>query len=137
MLNNWLEIILDFDFEIVHRPGILHVLPDAISRLYDKEDRPQQNNEVRVWSSNSDSISLKDTLPTEVVREDLREILLQRAHAQGHFGAEAAYKALFYNGHHWPTMRKDCNLIVRTCIPCQRFNIGKHGYHPLTSILVM
>jgi hypothetical protein len=35
MINNWVETLLSFDFDIVHRPGLLNILPDAISRFYD------------------------------------------------------------------------------------------------------
>ena len=49
MLNNWLETLLSFDFEPIHRPGILNVLPDAISRFYDHDPQPQCENPV-VWS---------------------------------------------------------------------------------------
>lgn len=34
VLLNWLDVILDYDFAVVHRPGILMGLPDALSRLY-------------------------------------------------------------------------------------------------------
>ena len=34
-LQQWLDIVLDYQFIIKHRPGILHVLPDALSRLYE------------------------------------------------------------------------------------------------------
>ena len=34
-LQQWLDIILDYQFVIKHRPGILHVLPDSLSRLYE------------------------------------------------------------------------------------------------------
>ena len=33
-LQQWLDVILDYHFEIKHRPGILHVLPDQLSRMY-------------------------------------------------------------------------------------------------------
>ena len=33
-LQQWLDVILDYNFEIEHRDGILHVLPDRLSRLY-------------------------------------------------------------------------------------------------------
>ena len=35
MLQQWLDVILDYDFTIKHRPGVLHVLPDALSRMYE------------------------------------------------------------------------------------------------------
>ena len=34
-LQQWLDVILDYHFTIKHRPGILHVLPDALSRMYE------------------------------------------------------------------------------------------------------
>jgi hypothetical protein len=33
-LQQWLDIILDYSFTIQHRDGLLHVLPDRLSRLY-------------------------------------------------------------------------------------------------------
>ena len=33
-LQQWLDVILDYNFMIRHRDGILHVLPDALSRMY-------------------------------------------------------------------------------------------------------
>jgi transposase InsO family protein len=34
MLAGWLDVLLKHDFTIVHRPGILNVLPDHLSRLF-------------------------------------------------------------------------------------------------------
>ena len=33
-LMQWLDVILDYSFEIRHRPGVLNVLADALSRMY-------------------------------------------------------------------------------------------------------
>ena len=33
-LQQWLDTLLDYNFKILHRPGILHVLPDRLSRMY-------------------------------------------------------------------------------------------------------
>ena len=33
-LQQWFDRINDYKFEIRHRPGILNVLPDALSRMY-------------------------------------------------------------------------------------------------------
>ena len=49
MLNSWLETLLSYDFEPIHRPGILNVLPDSISRFYDADPQPQVDNPV-IWS---------------------------------------------------------------------------------------
>jgi hypothetical protein len=34
LLAGWLEILLDYDFSVVHRPGVRNVLPDHLSRLF-------------------------------------------------------------------------------------------------------
>lgn len=39
-LQQWLDVILDHAFTIEHRPGILNVLPDALSRLYSEAYSP-------------------------------------------------------------------------------------------------
>ena len=49
MLNSWLETLLSFDFEPIHRPGLLNILPDAISRFYDSDPQPEVLNPV-IWS---------------------------------------------------------------------------------------
>lgn len=96
MLNNWLETLLDFDFQIIHRPGVHHTLPDAISRFYDADAPPHDPNEtIKIWASTP--IELMDTECLPPVPEDQRALLLERAHAKGHFGAQAMFKALFYN----------------------------------------
>ena len=46
MINTWLETLLSFDFTIVHRPGILNVLPDRISRFYDADDEETKDAEM-------------------------------------------------------------------------------------------
>lgn len=34
MMIGWIETLLDFDFDVIHIPGILNKLPDLLSRLY-------------------------------------------------------------------------------------------------------
>lgn len=34
LLNTWLTTLLDYQFECVHLPGVLNILPDCLSRLY-------------------------------------------------------------------------------------------------------
>ena len=43
-LQQWLDVIQDYNFIVVHRPGILHVLPDVLSRLYNIVNR-----DVTAW----------------------------------------------------------------------------------------
>ncbi len=34
-LQQWTDILLNYNFTIKHRPGVLHVIPDALSRMYE------------------------------------------------------------------------------------------------------
>lgn len=38
-IANWLETLLDYDFAVIHCPGVKHILPDATSRFYDEDNR--------------------------------------------------------------------------------------------------
>ena len=33
-LQQWVDVLLDYDLSIQYRPGVLHVVPDALSRMY-------------------------------------------------------------------------------------------------------
>jgi len=72
---------------------------------------------------------------TSVSDPKLQATLIERAHLKGHFGSEAMVKGLIMNGHYWPSMRSEAKTKVRSCLDCQRFNLGKHGYHPISTIL--
>ena len=65
-----------------------------------------------------------------------RKDLLLKAHAFGHFGAEAITRSLHSDGIHWNSMHKDAVELVRQCTECQMNNIVRHGYHPLCPIHV-
>jgi transposase InsO family protein len=117
MLERWIEILLSYNFTILHIKGIRNLLPDKISRFYEVP-------KMKVSAFKIDSVD-----------SDHKRILLERAHLSGHFGSEAMFKALISNGHYWTDLRKDCIKEVNKCIPCQKFNIGKHGFHPLSSIM--
>ena len=134
MLENWMEILTDFQFEIIHRPGILNVLPDAISRFYD--DDPIENTDFQPMFSKIDIVL--PNLPEElrvIVGKEEQETLLDLSHAQGHFGAKAMVKLIHkqYQAT-WPNLLHDCQTVVNRCLSCQRYNIGRHGYHPLSPL---
>ena len=69
-----------------------------------------------------------------VPKEELRQQLVQQAHAIGHFGVEHNFRRIWEQGYWWPTLRQELTAEVKACIPCQRFNVIQAGYHPLMSI---
>ncbi|RKP15638.1 hypothetical protein ROZALSC1DRAFT_26236, partial [Rozella allomycis CSF55] len=87
------------------------------------------------------NIPIKEIKIVETLQEDSlqnptleqREHLIKQAHEIGHFGEKSMVKQIRSKGFNWPSIRSDCEKIVQSCIDCQRFNIGKIGFHPLNS----
>ena len=46
MLTQWAGHLLSYDFEILHLPGLLNVLPDALSRLFDSPEPSAPKDQV-------------------------------------------------------------------------------------------
>jgi hypothetical protein len=147
MLSKWFDTLLDYNFDVVHLPGIDNVLPDALSRLFPTgkdlgEGNTDDTDQIRVdYAANKDQTSLlkltravqKMQLENEYLApptEEERRTTLEKAHLFGHFGAEAIVKAVHNNGMHWTNIKKEALALVQKCIPCQRFNIVKTGYNP-------
>jgi hypothetical protein len=97
-MQQWFEELLELDYEVIHLPGIRNILPNAISRLYDKDgDEPViQNMNIEHESSQETETDMAE-----------RKLLLNRAHLMGHFGHDCITKALIQQGHFWMTMKED------------------------------
>ena len=128
-IANWLETLLDFDFDVVHCPGIQHVLPDRISRFYDHDNPSILDQEAVLCQTYQEESGLENVLDDEQ-----RQLLIKRAHLMGHFGAAAMTKAIHNDGYSWSGIKDQCQEVVSKCLPCQRYNIGRHGYHPLKNL---
>jgi transposase InsO family protein len=151
-LQNWLGEILEYDFEIIHLPGLSNHLPDALSRLCEEDksqDKPLvlaivENGELTVLPSAVNSQiepgvynETLDSLETEADL-DVRRDLMTRAHAGLHEGAAGMARAIRTNFKvTWPGLEKDCQEYVQRCIACQRYNVGRHGYQPPKSIVAI
>ena len=140
MMISWMDIILQYDFKIVHLPGISNVLPDTLSRLW--ENNHELSNELvgdkSVMYNRKATI---ETLPSInsgeyfTPLENEREDILKHEHSKGHFGSDAILNALKRKGIYWLTLRKDADELIKACIPCQRHNISTKGYNPLRPVL--
>jgi transposase InsO family protein len=135
MLTAWQETILDYTFKVVYRPGVLNVLPDALSRQFPQE----------LWTSR-----IPGTAPSKIygyvhliqdadtqrvtVTISKRQAVIEDAHALGHIGANAMVKHIHSLQKTWPHLAKDCLEYVQRCQECQRVNIARKGYHPLSAI---
>jgi transposase InsO family protein len=143
MMLNWIDVLLDYDFEVVHCPGITHVLPDALSRIYTEFRRERGGERAQSTIRALVKISELPSFPEKQLSKYINEVFLKvtvpaperqaklhAAHSKGHFGADSLFQELWDSGVYWPFMKRDCQSLVATCLVCLRFNIGKRGYHP-------
>jgi transposase InsO family protein len=163
MLINWIETILDFDMTICHVPGIENRLPDILSRLYppldehklvedraivkQKRNNLDYKNRVMMRKKKYNKDRVLNVLATQLVNtkkeisdymtppDSERNGLLHEAHSFGHFGSHAIVNELHSQGLHWSNIYEEAKNIVKSCKECQRHNINKKGYHPLTNVL--
>jgi transposase InsO family protein len=63
-----------------------------------------------------------------------REDIILRHHMRGHFGTKATIDSIHEAGLDWPNLAAEVKEACAKCLPCQRHNIGKRGYHPLQPI---
>jgi transposase InsO family protein len=156
-LQQWLDTILDYQFTIVHRDGILNILPDAISRMFHTaySSSPmwgvggslptfplEVNASSLVGERDADHSASSSTpavdLAVELERrgktcppsEVERLDFIKKVHSFGHFGREAIFRRLFNDGFWWPNMRKEIQEELNNCDACTRFVVVKSGFHP-------
>lgn len=67
--------------------------------------------------------------------ENERDALLKESHALGHFGSQAIVRDLHSQGLHWINMYEEAKNTVSSCVDCQKHNVTRKGYHPLSKIV--
>ena len=72
--------------------------------------------------------------PRDIVPESERNDFLTEAHEMGHIGTNAMVNHIHALQKTWPNLAKDCLEYVKRCSECQRVNIERKGYHPMTAI---
>ena len=160
MLLNWSYILSEYEFDVVHRPGVSLILPDALSRMYSDMKREQSEFEPTVVAKSNriptkrKRIGVVNTVRVEdahmemgmktFIKEHLnkkdpgtdrkRREILREFHNQAHESSEGLYRRVWNSGYWWNGMRKMVNEFSSTCEECLIFNVGRAGFHPLTSI---
>ena len=154
-LRNWLGEIMEYDFDIIHLPGLENHLPDALSRLYESDDNVVEDrnemvmaiivdNELHLENAPAGS-GLRPGVYSETLEEleivddqSLRIDIMNRAHAGFHEGAAGMARQIrAVLKLTWPNLEKECQDYVKRCLQCQRFNVGRHGYHPPKSMVAL
>eukprot|EP01135_Chromosphaera_perkinsii_P008331 Nk52_evm10s1271 gene=Nk52_evmTU10s1271 len=159
----WLEHIMQFQFKIIHCPGIMNVLPDLLSRLYPswvhKKRELKDSAEILLLEAMEDCMSMEEQencyqeASTQVNMEpkdmfDLyahkhgervkpvaeREEYLVQLHLLGHQGTAKLFQRVWEDGFYWKELRSDCKKVVSTCLECQKYEVVATGYHLLNPI---
>ena len=122
---------MENNFTIKFIPGVLNILPDALSRLYPVQARaPALSASLNVLQlMPEDPTLLKEPPQTE------RSGILTQAHDFGHLGAKAVVDRVYEMGHHWSSLKRDVEDHVKACVNCQRFSVARRGFHPLTNVV--
>jgi hypothetical protein len=157
-LKQWMDVIVDYQFTIQHRPGVLNVIPDTLSRMFSaaypevwgvapanitfSSNLIGEGNATASASTPADfepiSVSSADILAVEMEKRgktipssDAEKIeLIKKAHLFGHFGRESIFKSLLAQGYWWPHLREQIQTELASCDPCTRFTVTKSGYNP-------
>jgi hypothetical protein len=150
MVLDWTDFLLEFDFTIKYKKGVLNVLPHHLSHLYENilidecEDEKRgallwNASKLKVDASSSDLVAkrmrefVKDVIRKIEPPVEEREKIVQEKHNEGHVGADLLFRTLFKEGFYWQSMYKDCEKVSKGCLECLRFNIGRVGFHPIST----
>ncbi|CEG71641.1 hypothetical protein RMATCC62417_07343 [Rhizopus microsporus] len=150
MMINWMETLLNYSFDVVYVSGILNILSDKLSRIFQttmelegRDELPQsymlekkrkfdkakeKRRNVKVfYVQNPNKFTDKGyIIPDEKDRKDI----LDEAHQFDHFGADHIVKHIHNLGMHWPNLLVDAVKYVSQCRTCQKYNVHKRGHNP-------
>ena len=135
MLLNWLDLLLDYDFDVIYKKGIMHVFPDALSRYLPSPEPEGEDELVGLAVEEGEGHNFgkllrgfaKNVGGKEEPEEDKNQV-----HSESHVGALGLYKRLFRDGWYWEGMWTLCESVARNCEECLRYNVGKVGFHPIS-----
>lgn len=112
MMSGWIEVLISYEFKLFHRPGVVNVLPDHLSRLFQEFDAP-----VADPSSVPSSTRFihEQKLPLPILPLAQITAAIEHSHLQGHFGVKAVVRQLIHQGLslYWPGIRKDVDLAIK------------------------
>ena len=63
-----------------------------------------------------------------------RNEILSSTHAKSHMGENMLFNMIWEDGYWWETLWKECKKLTHSCKECMFFNIGRKGFHPVSTI---
>ncbi|CEP08776.1 hypothetical protein [Parasitella parasitica] len=115
MLNRY-ELIFAYDFDVVHIPGILNQIPDALSRLYEVDDAMARHLVGGSYASGTKKA--KDVKNMYTDKRYTKKSVLSKVKIENRL----KHKQL-------PHIER----ILSECLECSKYNIAREGYHPFKS----
>ena len=74
-VQQWLDVLLSYDLTIKYRPGLLHVVPDRLSRLYAKAYQDDKiwgiRHNIHIDQAAQKELSQSDILTIESIHNEL------------------------------------------------------------------
>ena len=63
-----------------------------------------------------------------------RKEILSLTHAKSHMGENMLFNMIWEDGYWWETLWKECKKLTCSCKECMFFNIGRKGFHLVSTI---
>ena len=63
-----------------------------------------------------------------------RKEILSSTHAESHMGENMLFNMIWEDGYWWETLWKECKKLTCSCKECMFFNIGRKGFHLVSTI---
>ena len=156
MVLDWLGFFQEYDFETCFKRGVLNVLPHELSHMYSMLEldhglkKPGLGDGggcslltelcgiVRGTGSGVRQVTckfLQEKLDKvrPVTAEERKEIL-SSTHAELHMGENMLFNMIWEDGYWWETLWKECKKLTCSCKECMFFNIGRKGFHLVSTI---
>ena len=128
MMLNYYEAIFSYDFDIVHIPGTLNCLPDALSRLYSPESSNLEEGETSYASYNDRHILKKKTMSrTDRKKEKAKSLLSDSKRTFSHARHVTLYNAAMRH------KTKNSEVISNNSLPSRSTTNDVDNHEELTS----
>ena len=156
MILDWVNYFQDFNFETRFKRGILNVLPHELSHMYDLVGLDFGKGEEGVWGGEKRGEEFGQLVGAiqgvgtgfakssrKFLQEKLERVappagkeleLVKERHRESHMGEKMLFEMLWADRFWWETMWRDCKRVAKGCIDCLRHNVGRAGFHPMSTV---